>query len=74
MESRVYEEAKDKTKARVTREPRVSLESSQSAELVTFWRWQVQKVLEDANDEYNLSHTAQMNLVFFQDHSSYLGE
>ncbi|CAE7211449.1 DNAH6 [Symbiodinium sp. KB8] len=41
VESRVYEEAKDKTK--------------------------VQKVLEDANDEYNLSHTAQMNLVFFQD-------
>ncbi|CAE7499104.1 DNAH6, partial [Symbiodinium sp. CCMP2456] len=34
VESRVYEEAKDKTK--------------------------VQKVLEDANDEYNLSHTAQM--------------
>ena len=26
----------------------------------------MQKVLEDANDEYNLSHTAQMNLVFFQ--------
>lgn len=22
---------------------------------------------EDANDDYNLSHTAQMNLVFFQD-------
>ncbi|CAL1172366.1 unnamed protein product, partial [Cladocopium goreaui] len=41
VESRVYEEAKDKTK--------------------------VQKVLEDANDDYNLSHTAQMNLVFFQD-------
>eukprot|EP00435_Cladocopium_sp_Y103_P051381 s197_g15.t4 len=36
VESRVYEEAKDKTK--------------------------VQKVLEDANDDYNLSHTAQMNL------------
>ena len=28
---------------------------------------QVQKVLEDANDDYNLSHTAQMNLVFFQE-------
>lgn len=28
---------------------------------------QVNKVLEDANDDYNLSHTAQMNLVFFQD-------
>ncbi|CAK8985673.1 unnamed protein product [Durusdinium trenchii] len=41
VESRVYEEAKDKTK--------------------------VQKVLEDANDDYNLSHTAQMNLVFFQE-------
>ena len=41
VESRVYEEAKDKAK--------------------------VQKVLEDANDDYNLSHTAQMNLVFFQD-------
>jgi len=27
----------------------------------------VHKMLEDANDEYNLSHTAQMNLVFFQD-------
>jgi hypothetical protein len=27
----------------------------------------VQKVLEDANDDYNLSHTAQMNLVFFQE-------
>ncbi|CAJ1337950.1 unnamed protein product [Effrenium voratum] len=27
----------------------------------------VNKVLEDANDDYNLSHTAQMNLVFFQD-------
>jgi len=41
IDSRVYEEAKDKTK--------------------------VQKQMEDANDEYNLSHTAQMNLVFFRD-------
>jgi dynein heavy chain len=41
IDSRVYEEAKDKNK--------------------------VTKQLEDANDEYNLSHTAQMNLVFFKD-------
>ncbi|CAE8588678.1 unnamed protein product [Polarella glacialis] len=27
----------------------------------------VHKQLEDANDEYNLAHTAQMTLVFFQD-------
>jgi len=27
----------------------------------------VAKTLEDANDEYNLTHTAQMNLVFFSD-------
>merc|ERR1719199_2234256 len=41
IDSRVYEEAKDRNK--------------------------VTKQLEDANDEYNLSHTAQMNLVFFKD-------
>eukprot|EP00930_Biecheleria_cincta_P027502 TRINITY_DN19311_c0_g1_i1.p1 TRINITY_DN19311_c0_g1~~TRINITY_DN19311_c0_g1_i1.p1 ORF type:complete len:4103 (-),score=885.99 TRINITY_DN19311_c0_g1_i1:122-12430(-) len=41
VDSRVYEEAKDRTK--------------------------VMKQLEDANDEYNLTHTAQMHLVFFQD-------
>ena len=34
---------------------------------------QVQKVLEDANDEYNLSHTAQMNLVFFQEPAVKMG-
>jgi dynein heavy chain len=41
IDSRVYEEAKDRNK--------------------------VTKQLEDANDDYNLSHTSQMNLVFFKD-------
>jgi dynein heavy chain len=41
VDSRVYEEAKDRAK--------------------------VLKQLEDSNDEYNLTHTAPMNLVFFRD-------
>ena len=101
VESRVYEEAKDKTKALL---PcclgfayglvmvgylkkngfcyvlwySILCEEKRSWEKPLLGVWEsfhqsgvvmseVQKVLEDANDDYNLSHTAQMNLVFFQE-------